>query len=464
MRAHSVLELTLLAALAGCAGSQGPVGSSVGEKDEAAEAAPSGGQDQGAGGEGGAGPEADQPASAESGPPPEPPPDPAVVQALVAKTGESIEHDNPLHVRLEVTPRPAGERWVVAVVNRGTEPASVLFDLRRLTLELEAPEDPKKPRPKWQKKPKPTLCKLPDGFGGALAQDEEPYRLEPGEGLVRTFDPRLYCISGAGDSLLKRGQTITPKLGFVPKPPRVIYRQGKRTEVPSLQSPPFVAEPAPPLAPADAAPAGDAARVAEPEPAPAAKAVAATPVKVDPENDPRVKELKASAFELTADLLGGEGEEDPSLPLALRLLRGSDVANERTATASVEVRAKGKKTSVYFRRELVSYTVHGPDGIRGCDPQPDDRAPDRQAYSSLAPGQAVSVTSMLAELCPNLTFGRPGLYLLSARFDATRDGSEFGLRAFTGRLESRRQALLRIRTGDLPPLPPAEPLRVRVGE
>ena len=463
MRAHSVLELTLLAALAGCAGSQAPVGSSVGDKDEAAEVTPSGAQEQGAGGESGAGAEADQAPSGAGGPPSEPPPDPAVVKALVAKTGESIQQDNLLHVRLEVTPRPAGERWVVAVVNRGTESAAVLFDLRRLTLELETPEDPKKPRPKWQKKPKPALCNLPDGFAGALAPGEEPYRLEPGEGLVGTFDPRLYCISNAGDSLLKQGQTITPKLGFVPKPPRVVYRQGKRTEAVSLQSPPFVAEPAPALAAAGAAPE-DAARMAEPELAPAAKAAAPTPVKIDPEHDPRVKELTASAFELTADLLGGEGEEDPSLPLTLRLLRGSDVATERTATAAVEVRAKGKKTSVYFRRELVSLTVHGPDGIRACDPQPDDRAPDRQAYSTLAPGQAVGATSMLAELCPNLTFGRPGLYLLSARFDATRDGAEFGLRAFTGRLESRRQALLRIRTGDLPALPPAEPLRVRVGE
>jgi hypothetical protein len=352
---------------------------------------------------------------------------------------------------LEVTPRPAGERWLVAVVNRGTEPTEVLFDLRRLTLELEAPEDPDKPRPKWQKKPKPVVCKLPDGFGGPLAAREEPYRLEPGEGLVSTFDPRLYCISNAGDSRLKQGQTITPKLGFLPKPPRIVYRQGKRTEVPSLQSPPFVAEPAAPLPP----PAGtEPANVEAPAP----------PAKIDPEHDLRVKELTASRFELTADLLGGEGEEDPTLPLTLRLLRGSDVANERNATAAVEVRAKGKKMSVYFRRELISFTVHGPDGIRACDPQPDDRAPDRQAYSTLAAGRAISATSMLAEMCPNLTFGRPGLYLLSARFDAVRDGAEFGLRAFTGRLESRRQALLRIRTGDLPALPPAEPLRVRVGE
>jgi hypothetical protein len=145
------------------------------------------------------------------------------------------------------------------------------------------------------------------------------------------------------------------------------------------------------------------------------------------------------------------------------LLRGSDAATELTATAMVEVRAK-RKTTLYFRRELVSFTVHGPDGIRGCDPQPDDRAPDRQAYSTLGAGQSISATSLLTELCPKYTFGRPGLYLVSARLDAERDGSEFGLSAFTGRLESRREALVRIRTGDLPALPPPEPLRVKVGQ
>ncbi|HYP88293.1 MAG TPA: hypothetical protein VEQ59_09065, partial [Polyangiaceae bacterium] len=133
------------------------------------------------------------------------------------------------------------------------------------------------------------------------------------------------------------------------------------------------------------------------------------------------------------------------------------------ATVALDVRAR-KKSGLYFRRELISFTVHGPDGIRGCDPQPDERSPDRQAYLTLAPGQSVAATSLLAELCPKYTFGRPGLYVVSARLDAERDGSEFGLSAFTGHLESRKEALIRIRTGELKALPPPEPLRVKVGQ
>jgi hypothetical protein len=212
-----------------------------------------------------------------------------------------------------------------------------------------------------------------------------------------------------------------------------VWKQGKKTEEPAQQVAPFIAEPT------------------------------TAPAELTAANDPRIKELVAPDVLVTAGMTDAEAEEDPTQPLKLRLVRGSDATNELSATAVVEVRAR-KKTQLYFRRELVSYIVHGPDGIRGCDPQPDDRAPDRQAYSTLAAGQSIAATSLLTELCPKFTFGRPGLYLVSARLDAERTGAEFGLTAFTGRLESGRQALVRIRVGDLPPLPPPEPLHVRVGQ
>jgi hypothetical protein len=436
MRVGTPVVLCLSILLAGCSGSQPVIGSSVGVKTDDSAAAPVVAAPAGSG----AAPASSSAAGGgaangklEPGPDAhDAPPDPALVKALIDKSGEA-SRDNPLHLQLEVGPRPAGELWLVGVINRGTEPVKVRFDLRRLTLTLVQPESATKPTPAWKPKPKPVVCKLPEGFSG-LPQSDEPRVLEPGEGLVQTFDPRLYCISPSGDALLSTGQRITPKLGFTPKPPRTVWKQGHRVEVASAQQAPFIAEPA-----------------------------TLESASLDAEHDPRVKQLVGGELLLTPEMTEAEAEDDPSLPLQLRLLRGSDAATELGATVGLEVRARAK-SQLYFRRELVSFTVHGPDGIRGCDPEPDERSPDRQAYQSLGAGQSIGATSMLAELCPKYTFGRPGLYVVSARLDAARDGAEFGLSAFTGRLESRKQALIRIKTGELKPLPPPEPLRVKVGQ
>jgi len=433
MRVGTLVALGLSSALVGCSGSQPVIGSSVGEApaDSASTpAAPAPAASGAAPAAAGGAPPAEPAEVAVDEPPPGP--DPAAVKELLEKTG-AAERDNPLHVELEVIPRPAGELWLVGVVNRGTEAAKVRFDLRRLTLTLVTPESSTKPRPAWKPKPKPVVCQLPEGFGG-LPDVDTPAVLEPGEGLVQTFDPRLYCISPTGESRLATGQQVTPKLGYAPKPPRMAWKQGHRVELPAAQQAPFVAEPA-----------------------------ALDPAAIDAEHDPRVKELVGSELLLTTEMTQSEAEEDPTQPLQLRLLRGSDAATELGATVALDVRAR-KKSALYFRRELVSFIVHGPDGIRGCDPQPDERAPDRQAYVTLGAGQSIAATSMLAELCPKFTFGRPGLYVVSARLDATRDGAEFGLAAFKGRLESRKQALIRIKKGELKALPPPEPLRVRVGQ
>ncbi|HYP90652.1 MAG TPA: hypothetical protein VEQ59_20920, partial [Polyangiaceae bacterium] len=240
MRVANLVELGLLSALLGCSGQQTTIGSSVGEKKPVEEAAPEAFAFGGGGGATAPSANAGGSSSAKPALPPaaeEPdavlPPDPAVVKALVDKTGEAAA-DNPLHLRLEISPGAAGELWLVGVVNRGTELAKLRFDLRRLTLTLTPPEPSTKPRA-WKPKPKPIVCKLPEGFAG-LSDASEPQLLAPGEGLVQTFDPRLYCISASGDSLLATGQHITAKLGFAPKPPRVVWKHGARTEQPVLQA------------------------------------------------------------------------------------------------------------------------------------------------------------------------------------------------------------------------------------
>src|SRR5690606_4863414 len=104
---------------------------------------------------------------------------------------------------------------------------------------------------------------------------------------------------------------------------------------------------------------------------------------------------------------------------------------------------------VYFRRELLSFEVMGPGGLVSCDPQPDTRAPDRQAFLRLSPGRSMTITSRLVELCPKGTFSRPGFYLVHARFDADDSGEELCLDAYVGRVASETPANVRIRTGEL---------------
>jgi hypothetical protein len=163
-----------------------------------------------------------------------------------------------------------------------------------------------------------------------------------------------------------------------------------------------------------------------------------------------VKELVATPL-----VLGGDyAPPPPAVPpptLAFELVLGSDARSFSSATATVKLTNHDKTLRrIYFRRELVSFRVTGPDGTVTCDPQPDERAPDRLAYTALNPGGSITVTSRLAELCPGDSFQRPGLYVVEAQLDAFATGAEFGFDAFVGKLVSPRAVVVRIRTGTLP--------------
>jgi len=93
--------------------------------------------------------------------------------------------------------------------------------------------------------------------------------------------------------------------------------------------------------------------------------------------------------------------------------------NEDSATVTVQLSNRGSRPeTVYFRRELVTFEVSSVDGTATCDPGPDDRSPDRLAFTHLGPGRSLAVTSRLEEMCEKDTFARPGLYLVRARFDS----------------------------------------------
>jgi hypothetical protein len=379
--------------------------------------------------------------------------DPAVANALLAKTGEA-SGTAPLGLRFEIASQGAELPWGFAVVNRGTEAAVVAFDARLLTLEIMPPPDPEpdasasaavkaKAKAKAKKPRKPVICQLPGDVAPASVDPALALKLEPGEGLVQTFDPRLYCVGKTPWPLIP-GAVVTPHLGW-PEKMKVSWHAGKREEQPGVQKEPFIAEPSEAQG---SLPAGAAAEATE----------------------RRVKRLNGAPLTLGSEFSEAKevptpAQVDASQGLVLTI-SGGDAQNEGAAVASATFANHGKKKQdLYFRRELISYEVSGPDGVFQCDPKPDQRTPvDRSGVQTLAPGGHFSATSRLIEMCPAHSFARPGLYLVHARFDSASAGTELGLHAFMGRLVSQKPALVRIREGELPFTPLSNALRVHVGE
>jgi hypothetical protein len=364
--------------------------------------------------------------------------DPAVAHALLEKTGEA-SGTAPLGLRFEIVELGSQLPWAFAVVNRGTEPAQIDFDARLLTLSITPPADPKaKPN---QKPKKAIVCRLPADVVPSSVDPALLQKLEPGDGVVANFDPRLYCL-GKTPAPLVEGARVEPKFGWAPKM-KTNWNGGKREETPGEQHEPFVAEPV--------------------------EAKGSLPAKEAESNERRVKELTGSAITLGSDFAKNEhaaAAELPPDPSGLVFsISGGDARDEGSATATTTIANHGKKKQdLYFRRELVTYEVAGPDGVFECDPEPDQRSPDRSAFQTLRPGAKFSAVSRLIEMCPARSFARPGLYLVHARFDANDAGTEFGLHAFTGRLLSENPALVRVREGELPFTPSSGSERIHVGE
>ncbi len=364
--------------------------------------------------------------------------DPAVAHALLAKTGEATGVA-PLGLRFEIVELGSELPWAFAVVNRGMEAAQVDFDARLLMLEIVPPPDPKSKAKAKPKPQKPIVCRLPGDIVPNSVDPALAIKLEPGEGLVENFDPRLYCL---GKTLLVEGAVVSPRFGWAPKM-KVSWHGGKREEAPGVQNEPFVAEPG--------------------------EARGSLPANGGDTTERRVKELTGTPLTLGSDFAtaahpaSDEPAPDPS-GLALTIT-GGDATNEGATVATATFTNRGKqKQDLYFRRELITYEVSGPDGVFQCEPEPDIRSPDRTAFQTLRPGGKISAVSRLIEMCPAHTFARPGLYLVHARFDAADAGTEYGLHAFMGRLVSQKPALVRVRHGELPFTPSNGTERVRVGE
>lgn len=319
--------------------------------------------------------------------------------------------DAPPKLSLSVKERGPRMPWQMTLENLGDAPAEVVADPRVLWFEVKVPGKKKLER-----------CRLPADLFPSKGDRRHQVTLAPGEGLTHAFDPRLYCFAGgSGQWRLVPGALITPHYGWEPKT-KVSWRGGKRTETPLPdQKAPFVAW-------------------SEDDDELGLKGVDATPFA-----------LRSEYARWSRTRLEEDRERKDEAPIGIRMTQGSDSDAERNASVAVTLVNRSKSGEhLYFRRELVSFEVMGPGGLSQCDSQPDLRAPDRQAFLHLRAGGKMTISSRLVELCPRGTFAHPGLYLVHARLDATEDGSEFDLDAFTGRVVSELPATIRIRKGDLP--------------
>ncbi|HEY6559665.1 MAG TPA: hypothetical protein VI072_20425 [Polyangiaceae bacterium] len=341
--------------------------------------------------------------------------------------GSTRKGPAPLGLTLDVAEKGPNMPWAVAIVNEGEQPVSLVADARLLWFEVVVPG-------KRQK----VTCRLPEAQFPNLAEQRLTVTLHPGEGVVEAFDPRLYCFAAGGQRALVPGAVVTPYFGWKEQN-KTVWQRGRRAR--QAEQKPFVAERAP--------------EERADEEAQSAPAVADAGAPLD--GDGSLKRIAGQPFGLRSEykewsstrLVDDDKLRQHPGPLELRLTQGSDAQSERNATVSLSLKNRSPdKQTVYFRREHVSFEVVGPDGIVTCDPQPDERAPDIQAFSTVRKNGAITATSRMIELCPQDTFRRPGLYLVHARFDAAHSGEQFDLNGFTGRVVSLSPATVRIRTSE----------------
>ena len=339
-------------------------------------------------------------------------------------TGGSAGGSAPAPLDFRVAELGPRQPWSMAITNRSEHPVEIVADPRLLWFEVIVPG-----------KRKPETCRLPRELFPNRAHHRHTVVLRPQEAVVHSFDPRLYCFSKDGQWRLVPGALVTPHFGW-PEKTKTKWKRGKRVQVTVPQKEPFVAH------------------VIESAPEGVSKLPGARGDDREAEGQ-TIKEVRATPFALVSAYAEWartrleRKEKEKEGPFQLKLTSGSDAQNERSATVRMSIKNRDKRSHhVYIRRELFSFEVMGPDGMVTCDPEPDFRAPDRQAFFHMAPGRTVSLTSRLVELCPRGTFARPGLYLIHARMEPNRRGREFDLDAYVGRIVSRDPVSVRIRTGE----------------
>jgi hypothetical protein len=337
-------------------------------------------------------------------------------------------------LKLEVTEDGPDQPWTITLSNTGTNPIGIIADPGLLWFEVSVQGRA------------PQVCRLPEPLWPTTMQRRDATVLYPKEHFSRTFDPRFFCFSELGQTLLVPGAHVTPRFGWPRVTTRLPTRQRPVAATPPAPRGPFVAWPLPPD------PSGTAASPAR------ARAHSADGDNSGAETSLRrlpsegLENIQGPTLELPTSYSAwlGTPHGEPT-DVQLVMIGGSDADDERNVLATFAlVNATDQPQQIFVRREIVQYEVRGPDGYFVCSAS-DIGTPDLNSYTTLPPHGAERYAVRLIEVCPRRSFSRPGLYEVQATLAAHWHGHDMGLDAFVGQLDSLRSSFVRIRSGDRSP-------------
>lgn len=394
---------------------------------------------------------------------------------LPAPKYTELEQQLQRNLSLHVTDLGPDERWQVSLANRGPSTVEIVADPRLLSFDAHVPG-----------KTKPVTCKLPDALQ-PKPQHIRRHALSPGEQYTFTIDPLMYCFESGEQTILVPGTFLTPAYGFTEKT-QTRWSWGRRYEERLEQEAPFVASPVrQPPGPRPSRDGNDSAgnhleALTDDPDAPVSpsrgdRTASQADDSARPDDDSTAGELAPPDAQMSRERKGlkrvaGDGfalrseyqgwaqarvrrhdrplEDWPQAGLRLSITSGTDAVTARDVAVTVRLEnLSDKPRRVYFRRDLVSFRIKGPDGEHECESlSAEYRAPDPQGFTTIGAGKSVSFTTQLLELCPTDSFGRAGFYYVSAMLPATAPGGEDEV--FTGRLVASKPRPVRLHQAELP--------------
>jgi len=352
-------------------------------------------------------------------------------------------------LELIITETGPEQPWTLHLHNRGNAPIGVSADAGLLWFEVEVPGIAS-----------PRICRLPEPLWPTGMRRRSAQVLPPGERFSRRFDPRFFCFSDIVQTTLVPGAKLTPHFGW----PHVAASKnggkasGKPSE-PARVGPAFVA-----WAVEEAAPAPADAAEAAPEDAPLNGSEEGTEgdgPSAGPWQPPTegLENITGASLVLAPPYAKwSERSPAPNPTINIAMLAGTDAEDERGAVVTVGVsNGAAVPQTVVVRRELISFSVVGPDGPFECPPG-ELGPPDVASFSTLAPRASQQLVVRLLEMCPRGGFSRPGVYEVRATFHGRFSGQSVGIDAFVGEVSSPRPALVRVRSGERPSFVRVAPL------